>query len=136
MNLTEIILSFLLYGILGWVLDSLKRSWDDRRWTTGGFTFLPFAPIYGFGALIVLFLHPVIAAWPLLFQFVFFAPVLGAFEYLGGIYCEIVFHKKLWDYSKYKINIHGRTSLFHAVSWGVLALLLIYFMHPLFFGSA
>ena len=134
MTIVEIILSFLVYSILGWVLDSLKRSWDDRRWITGGFTFLPFAPIYGFGALIVLLLAPAIQSWHLISQFLILTIILGAFEYLGGLYCEIAFHKKLWDYSKVKFNLQGRTDLFHAIAWGVLALMLIYFIHPLFFN--
>lgn len=134
MTLEEIILSFLLYSILGWVLDSLKRSWDNRRWTIGGFTFLPFAPIYGFGALIVLFLHPLIASWPLLIQFFILSAILGVFEYLSALYCEIVLRKKLWDYSSNPFNLHGRTDIVHILAWGILALILIYFAHPLFFG--
>lgn len=134
MSFLEILFSFLLYGIFGWLLDSLKRSWDNRRWTTGGFSFLPFAPIYGFGALIVLWLAPVIRAWPLILEFLILAIVLGVFEYLGALYCEIILRQKLWDYSKEKFNLHGRTDLFHLVSWGILALMLIYWIHPLFFG--
>lgn len=134
MAIIEIILSFLVYGVIGWVLDSLKRSWDDRRWTTGGFTFLPFAPIYGFGALIILFLAPVIDSWHIIIQFLILAIILGIFEYLGGLYCEIVLHKKLWDYSANPLNLYGRTDLFHILAWGFLALILVYFVHPLFFG--
>ena len=30
---------------------------------------------------------------------------------------------KSWDYSNVIFNLHGRTSLFHATSWGIMSLL-------------
>ena len=135
MNLQTALFAFFLYGFLGWCLDSFERSLETRRWTPGGFSRLPFTPIYGFGALLVFTVWPWIVAWPLLFQFVFFALGLGAFEYGSGYYCERVFGRRLWDYSTNQFNFAGRTDLFHLIAWGTLALLLVYFIHPLFFGS-
>lgn len=51
-------------------------------------------------------------------------------EYLMSFICEKMFGIKWWDYSEYLVNIQGRTCLFFAVSWGVLAIFLIKYVNP------
>ena len=47
---------FLVYSILGWVVESIYMSICNRRLTNRGFVRGPFCPIYGVGALSVFFL--------------------------------------------------------------------------------
>lgn len=46
---------FLVYSILGWVVESIYMSICNRRLTNRGFVRGPFCPIYGVGALSVFF---------------------------------------------------------------------------------
>ena len=57
--------------------------------------------------------------------------IIGAIvEYLMSFICEKMFGVKWWDYSDYFLNINGRTCLFFAVSWGILAIFLIKNVNP------
>lgn len=47
----HIIQWFLVYGILGWIVESVYMSICNRKLTNRGFTHGPICPIYGFGAL-------------------------------------------------------------------------------------
>ena len=52
----HIIQWFLVYGILGWIVESVYMSICNRKLTNRGFTHGPICPIYGCGALTVYFL--------------------------------------------------------------------------------
>lgn len=49
-------LFFFTYSVLGWVWESLYVSAKKRQWINRGFLYGPWLPIYGFGAIIILFL--------------------------------------------------------------------------------
>lgn len=85
----------------------------------------PFLPIYGFGAVIILF-----AAMPLMFSpllvyvmCVFAATVL---ELATGIVMESLFKVKYWDYSGNFLNYKGYICFKSSVTWGFMGLLITY----------
>ena len=47
-----------------------------------------------------------------------------------GLFLEIVFKTKYWDYSKNKFNIHGRVCLKNSLYWGVLGVIFMKVIHP------
>ena len=47
---------FIIYSILGWVLESIFRSICEKKLINTGFLKGPFCPIYGVGALIMIIL--------------------------------------------------------------------------------
>ncbi len=55
---TDTILQFITYLILysfaGWVLESVSKTIEQKKFVNSGFLSGPFCPIYGFGALIML----------------------------------------------------------------------------------
>ena len=87
-------------------------------------------PAYGLGGLIIILLIPVLASFNIVIKFIVYGVLLAVLEYVGGVVVEKTKHKRLWDYSKSRFNVHGRTDLFHAVAWGILALLVEYFVQP------
>ena len=56
----------------------------------------------------------------------------GAIEYLCSFIQEKLFGTISWDYSSYKFNIEGRTSLFHAFFWGVFGVLFNELLFPFY----
>ena len=120
---------FIIYSILGWVLESIFRSICEKKLINTGFLKGPFCPIYGVGALImIILLDGFKSNLFLLFTVSFF--ILTFWEYIVGYFLEKVFHTKYWDYSDHKFNIHGRICLTNSIYWGILGILFIKYIHP------
>lgn len=120
---------FIIYSIAGWVLESLYRSFCERKLINTGFLYGPFCPIYGIGAIIMfLFLEKFQGRVLILFLIAFF--VLSVWEYIVGVLLEKIFKTRYWDYSNQKMNIKGRVCLFNSICWGVLGVLFIMYIHP------
>lgn len=51
-------------------------------------------------------------------------------EYITSWAMEKLFHAKWWDYSNRKFNINGRVCLRNSLLFGVMALALMYLVHP------
>lgn len=81
------------------------------------------------GALAVLALPPFVQARPLLLL-----PAAGAactaVEYLTSLFYEKVFRVSFWDYSHLPGNLGGRVCPLFALFWGILALAVLYLIHP------
>lgn len=130
---TDVILYYITYLILysfaGWVLESVSKTIDQRKFVNSGFLNGPFCPIYGFGALIMLLCLSFLKEKPgLLFLAAFF--LLSIWEYIVGVFLEKVFQTKYWDYSHLKFNFQGRICLKNSIFWGVLGVLFICYLHP------
>ncbi len=137
MNIETTILYFITYLILysfaGWVLESVSKTIEQKKFVNSGFLNGPFCPIYGFGALIMLLGLNFLKEKPiLLFLAAFF--LLSLWEYLVGVFLEKVFKTKYWDYSHLKWNFQGRVCLKNSLFWGILGVLFICFIHPFIEG--
>jgi uncharacterized membrane protein len=126
----DVVFYFSVYSVFGWAIDTAYRSFDAHRYTPGGFSKVPFSPIYGFAALYILALEPYVRDWHLLVQWAFFAITLGAFEYIGGVVTLRTFKRRLWDYRDEKWDLNGHTGPQFAAAWGILAIFVIYVMQP------
>ena len=127
--IVKIILYFIVYSLLGWVMESVLKTVVQKKPVNSGFLYGPFCPIYGFGAIIMLlFLNNFKERPILLFAIAFF--ILSMWEYLVGWMLEKIFHTKYWDYTKNKFNIKGRVCLLNSLFWGFLGVVFIRYMHP------
>ena len=123
------LLFFFTYCFLGWVWETAFVSLRTRTWTNRGFLFGPWIPIYGFGAILILWLTlPVRESIPL----VYLLGMLGAtaLEYVTGAAMERLFHVRYWDYSKAPLNLNGHICLFCSLGWGAFSVLLVEVLHP------
>ncbi len=58
-DLYHLTAAFIIYSMLGWLVESIYMSLCNRKLTNRGFGRGPFCPIYGFGGVIgYLLLHP------------------------------------------------------------------------------
>ena len=55
MEIIKIIMCFIVYSFFGWVMESVLKTVSQRKPVNSGFLYGPFCPIYGFGAMIMLF---------------------------------------------------------------------------------
>lgn len=127
-NIYQWFIFFYIYCFLGWCIESIIVSFENKRLINRGFLSGPLLPIYGLGAVLVLFIT--LPFRNNLFS-VYFIGMIGAtiLEYFTGWLMEIIFKVKYWDYSYYKIQYKGRICLVCSLFWGVLSILLIQFIH-------
>lgn len=126
-------LYFIVYAFLGWVMETCYCSILEKRFVARGFLYGPICPIYGVGVLMMICWFAPLTGNPLLFYIV---AVVGmsAWEYLVGWFLETTTHIKYWDYSMYKFNLHGRICLHICLTWGLLAYVVIFWIHPFVSG--
>ena len=120
---------FIIYSFFGWVYESLWASFNEKQWVNRGFLSGPVIPIYGFGALLILFCLLRYYEDPVVI-FVFGVIITSALEYFVSFLLEKIFHNKWWDYSNKKYNINGRICLQNSLAFGVLSLIIIYVVTP------
>ena len=126
---TQWLLIFFIYCFLGWVWESCYVSVCQRHWVNRGFLHGPFLPIYGSGAIVILFLTLPVRHNPAL---IYLLGMAGAtvLEYVTGAVMERLFHVRYWDYSKHRCNLNGYICLSSSLAWGFFSLALVYWLHP------
>ena len=128
-SIFELCLYFVIYSFLGWCLETVYRSFCEKKIINTGFLYGPFCPIYGTGAIIMLLgLKQFQGKYILIFFIAFF--VLSIWEYFVGWIIEKIFKTKYWDYTDHKFNIKGRVCLTNSFFWGILGVVFINFIHP------
>lgn len=128
-TLSQWILIFFTYCFVGWVWECCLVSFKQREWVNRGFLYGPWLPIYGFGAIIILFITLPFEESILL---IFLLGSIGAsiLEYVTGAVMEQLFGVRYWDYSHHKFNINGHISLVVSLGWGAVSVLLVKLIHP------
>ncbi len=123
-------LIFFFYSFGGYFLEVLACYFGTKKLVNRGFLCGPVIPIYGIGALFILYTlmryydDPVVV-------FVFGVIITSSLEYFVSFLLEKLFHNKWWDYSNRKYNINGRVCLGNSFAFGILALVIVYFLTPL-----
>ena len=126
----HVILWFLLYSILGWIVESIYMSICNRKLTNRGFAKGPFCPIYGVGALTVYFvLRPYSSNGFLLF--LLGSLLATALELLTGIIMKRIFGEIWWDYHEKPFNYKGILCLESSIAWGFIPFFCFYFCKDL-----
>lgn len=127
--LTLVFLYFIFYSFLGWAMETTYCSVLNGHFVARGFLFGPICPIYGAGALMMVFFFSRFADNLVIFYLVA-TVTMSSWEYFVGWLLEVTTHIKYWDYSKHRFNLKGRISLFICLWWGVLAYLAVFYIHP------
>lgn len=123
-------LIFMTYSFGGWLAEVAITIFQQRKFVNRGFLIGPFCPIYGTGAIllsIVLKSSDSIVA-------IFCVSIVGAavLEYTTSFLMEKFFHVRWWDYSEKPMNLNGRICLSALLSFGVVGVLAIKTLTPLF----
>lgn len=129
-NICYYFLLFLLYAILGWVMEVSISFIYNKKFINRGFLIGPYCPIYGIGVLLIIFLLKNYTANPLVL-FVLTMVICMILEYLTSYLMEALFHARWWDYNNKKFNINGRICLETTMPFGLGGLLIIYIINPL-----
>lgn len=114
---------------MGWIAEIVYGVVVSKRILNPGFLRLPLLPIYGTGAVIIVFLISPYVDNPFLL-FIASAVAATIVEYLTHLVLDKAFRIQLWNYDDKKFNLQGRVALDMSITFGVLALLLVYIIHP------
>lgn len=127
-SLLQWMLFFYIYCFFGWIIESTYVSVCTGNWVNRGFMRGPVIPIYGTGAVIILFAVIPFRTNPIL---VFILGTISAsvLEFVTGFVMERIYKVRYWDYSDKPFNLCGYICLFNSLCWGVLSILLIYLVH-------
>lgn len=122
-------LLFIIYSILGWCIEVTFCSIPRRKLTSRGFLIGPYCPIYGSAAIIMILSLKRYINDPIVI-FIMGALIASILEYITSYAMEKLFNARWWDYSEKKFNIEGRICLQNSFLFGLLCLVLMYFVHP------
>ena len=124
----HLVSAFIIYSMLGWLVESIYMSLCNRKLTNRGFAKSPFCPIYGFGAVIgYMLLCPL--RTDLLRLYLTGAVMATIFEFLVGKLMLRLFGEVWWDYNDKPCNYKGIVCLESTVAWGFYAVIIIVFLH-------
>ena len=123
------ILFFFIYATLGWIWECCYVSVKQKEWINRGFLHGPILPIYGFGAIILLWLT---LPFRNNLMHVYILGLIGAtlLEYVTGAAMERLFGVRYWDYSNQPYNFKGYICLSSSIAWGGFTLLMTEVLHP------
>lgn len=127
--LTNWILYFFIYSFFGWVCECIYCGVPAKKFINRGFLAGPYCPIYGCGALTVIYTLTPYTQNPVIL-FGMGVVFTSALEYITSYVMEKLFHTKWWDYSKHPFNIHGRICLKNSILFGLMVLVVCYGIHP------
>ncbi|MBZ2387009.1 hypothetical protein K8P03_06905 [Anaerococcus murdochii] len=122
---------FFVYAFIGWIMEVSFQAVKTGRFINRGFLNGPLCPIYGFGALGVIYFLTDIAKTNKLVLFFGSVFIATALELVGGFLLEKIFHKKWWDYSDMRFNLGGYICLEFSILWGLACFVLYEAVHPM-----
>lgn len=114
--ITEMIFCYITTGVI-----------ESRQ----GLVWGPFCPIYGVGAVIAIILLDGVKD-NIIKLFFFGAVVGGIVEYVLSYILESMYGTRFWDYSYTTYNLNGRICFLYSVFWGILAIIIIRNIAPIF----
>lgn len=119
---------FYLYCFFGWIFESAYVSLRQRHFVNRGFLRIPMLPLYGSGAVMMLWVSIPVQDNRFL---TWLSGVIGAtlLEYVTGYIMELLFKIRYWDYSDQKYNLHGYICLSSSIAWGFLTIFMTHLIH-------
>lgn len=103
-------------------------SFKEHHFVNRGFLRGPMIPLYGCGAIVMLFVTMPFRSNVVL---MYLAGAIGAtcLELITGIVMENIFKVRYWDYSDNPLNFHGYICVYATLLWGLFTLGLVYVIH-------
>lgn len=119
---------FYIYCFVGWVIESTIVSIDTRKLVNRGFMRGPYLPLYGFGAIVMLFCTLPVRDNAFL-TYIFGMAGATVLEYFTAVIMESIFKMRYWDYTRHRFNFQGRICALASLFWGLLSLFLVNVLH-------
>ncbi len=129
MSIYAYFLLFIMYSILGWIVETLYIFVRTKKLVNRGFLIGPYCPIYGWGCMAITLLLKNLMPKPILL-FLMAIVICSLLEYFTSYFMEKMFKTRWWDYSDTKFNINGRICLNTMLPFGILGTVIMYLVNP------
>lgn len=133
-NIEIYFLVFLIYSILGWIMECTLGIIEKHKFVNRGFLIGPYCPIYGVGVVGVTLLLSGFTN-NLVLLFILSTILCGSLEYFTSYIMEKLFHARWWDYTNRKFNINGRICLETLLPFGIISVLILKYLNPFIFNN-
>ncbi len=129
--LDKLVWVFLISALAGDIMETLYCGLVDGQWMNrSSVLYGPFSFVWGLGAVLLTVTLNRFAQkadrWIFLGGFV----IGGVYEYTCSVFTELVFGTIFWDYSKWPLNIGGRTNILFCFFWGLLGMVWVKIIYP------
>ena len=129
MKLYYCFILFIIYSIIGWIIEICDVYIQNKKFVNRGFLIGPYCPIYGCGGLLLTILLSKYSN-DIFILFVVSIVLCSVLEYTTSVIMEKIFNARWWDYTHYKFNINGRICLETMIPFGIACVLLIRYLNP------
>lgn len=126
----ELLWLFLLYALLGWCAGVIVAAVKRRKFINTGVLNLPVCPVYGVSAVAYSVLLGELRDSPV-FLFIGGMVISSFLVFVTGQVLERIFHRKWWDYSKFRIGFNGYITVPLLLIFGVSAIFVLRIGNPL-----
>ena len=131
---------FFICSMLGYVMETFFKLFFFKS-MNNGILFGPWIPIYGFGAIIIVFITDYVfkksglsrlkREVKIIITVLLSVLILTFMEWSAGNLIELLWGKVFWDYSDLKYNFGHYIALEISLVWGVFILIFMYGLRPL-----
>lgn len=129
LELELLVIYFAIYSFIGWFCEVTYCSILSKKIVNRGFLAGPVCPVYGIGALFLIWLlKPIEASIPIIF--LSGIVITSTIEYVTGWLLEVFFSTRWWDYRNEKFNLNGRVCLKNSIIFGILSVCLMKGIYP------
>ena len=128
MNIKLYFILYIIYSFIGWVIEVIAKSKDNKGFVNRGFLIGPYCPIYGTCALLMILILP--NQENIFLLFLMSLLICSISEYLTSYVMEKLFKARWWDYSSRRFNLNGRICLKMSLGFGLLGVILVRYVNP------
>ena len=128
MNIKLYFILYIIYSFIGWVIEVIATSKDNKGFVNRGFLLGPYCPIYGTCALLMILILP--NQENIFLLFLMSLLICSISEYLTSYVMEKLFKARWWDYSSRRFNLNGRICLKMSLGFGLLGVILVRNVNP------
>ena len=128
---------FFFYSILGYIMETALSFLMDDGFTSG-ILYGPWTPLYGLGALIIIFLSKKLfknlhmnKIVETIIVFLIVTSISTLIEFISGNLIEKLLNMVYWDYSDLPLHYGKYICLPISLIWGSLSIIFIYIINPL-----
>ena len=119
---------FFLISIIAYFLEILYSLVFRNKLVNPGCLNGPWCPVYGATCIFLIMLIKKDKNKLLCFLNIYFIATIS--EYLASLICDKVFHRMVWDYNEFFLNINGRICLVMSLAFTLMSTLFLYYIEP------
>ena len=132
-DLKKYVLLYTIGSFLGYLLETIFCFIKYNHYIIKkGMIFGPFKPLYGFGLIFIFLFYKYLKKKNKLFVFIAGILLGSIYEYSASLIETYILHTNSWDYSNFKYKLNGRIYLPYTILWGILIVVCIFYLFPLF----